>query len=185
MIFDEESFFDTYQTKNQIKEFVRKKHVEYYEKPVQISQTNDILEELNSEEDEWVKKPVRERIVKMPEIIREDSIQNVQNVDQSVEDDEQLSTLERSSLHDDIIDQQIDKTSDILQTGLDEDRHQEMSNLHTDMNRPFDRQKMSNLHTDMNTSQSFDNLHTDMKESQSFDRQSSHSFRASKSFVKR
>jgi hypothetical protein len=49
---------------------------------------------------------------------------------------------------------------------LDEGRHQEMSNLHTDMN----------------TSQPFDNLHTDMKESQSFDRQSSHSFRASKSF---
>jgi hypothetical protein len=52
VIFDEESFFDTYQTKNQIKEFVQKDHVEYYEKSVQISQTNDILEELNSEEDE-------------------------------------------------------------------------------------------------------------------------------------
>ncbi len=168
MIFDEESFFDTYQTKNQIKKFVRKKHVEYYEKSVQISQTNDILEELNNEEDEWVKKSVREKIVKMSEIIREDSIQNdlIQNVDQSVEDDEQLSTFERSSLHDDIIDQQIDKTSDILQTDLNEDR----------------RQKVNNLYTDMNTSQSFGNLHTDMKESQSFDRQSFHSFRAFKSF---
>jgi hypothetical protein len=56
VIFDEESFFDTYQTKNQLKKFVRKEHVEYYEKSVQISQTNDILEELNSDEDEWVKK---------------------------------------------------------------------------------------------------------------------------------
>jgi lipopolysaccharide export system protein LptC len=64
-----------------------------------------------------VKKSVREKIVKMSEIIRKDSIQNdlIQNVNQSVEDDEQLSTFERSSLHDDIIDQQIDsKTSDIL-----------------------------------------------------------------------
>jgi hypothetical protein len=115
-----------------------------------------------------VKKSVREKIVKMSEIIREDSIQNdlIQNVDQSVEDDEQLSTFERSSLHDDIIDQQIDKTSDILQTDLNEDR----------------RQKVNNLYTDMNTSQSFGNLHTDMKESQSFDRQSFHSFRAFKSF---
>jgi hypothetical protein len=52
MIFDEDSFFDTYQTKNQIKEFVRKEHVEYYERSVQISQINDILEELNSDEDE-------------------------------------------------------------------------------------------------------------------------------------
>jgi hypothetical protein len=121
----------------------------------------------------------------MSKIIRKDSIQNdlIQNVNQSVEDDEQLSTLERSSLHDDIIDQQIDsKTSNIFQTDLNEDRHQEMNNSHTDMNRSFDRQKMNNLHTDMNTSQSFKNLHTDMKESQSFDRQSSHSFRASKSF---
>jgi hypothetical protein len=121
----------------------------------------------------------------MSEIIRKDSIQNdlIQNVDQSIEDDEQLSTFERSSLHDDIIDQQIDsKTSDILQTDLDEDRHQEVSNPHTDMNRPFDRQGMNNHHTDMNTSQPFDNLHTDMKGPQSFDRQSSHSFRASKSF---
>jgi hypothetical protein len=132
-----------------------------------------------------VKKSVRERIVKMSEIIRKDSIQNdlIQNVDQSVEDDEQLSTPERSSLHDDIIDQQIDlKTSDILQTGLNEGRHQRVNNFHTDMNRSFDRQKVGNLHTGMNTSQSFDNLHTDMKESQSFDRQSSHSFRTSKSF---
>ncbi len=107
----------------------------------------------------------------MSEIIRKDSIQNdfIQNVNQSVEDDKQLFTFERSSLHDDIIDQQIDsKTSDILQTDLNEDRHQEMSNFHTDMNKSFDRQRMSNLHTDMNTSQSFDNLHTDMKESQSF-----------------
>jgi hypothetical protein len=122
--------------------------------------------------------------MKMSKIIRKDSIQNdlIQNVDQSVEDDEQLSTLERSSLHDDIIDQQIDsRTSDILQIDLNEDRHQKMSNFHTNMNRSFDRQKMSNLHTDMNTSQSFDNLHTDMKESQSFERQSSQ-FRTSKSF---
>ncbi len=122
--------------------------------------------------------------MKMSEIIRKDSIQNdlIQNVDQSVENDEQLSTLERSSLHDDIIDQQIDsKTSDILQTDLNEDRHQEIDNSHTDMNRSFDRQKMNNLHTDMNTSQSFDNLHTDMKESQSFERQSSQ-FRTSQSF---
>jgi hypothetical protein len=52
VIFDEESFFDTYQTKNQIKKFVRKEHVEYYERAVQISETNDILEELNSDEDE-------------------------------------------------------------------------------------------------------------------------------------
>jgi hypothetical protein len=105
----------------------------------------------------------------MSETIRDDF---VQNVDQSFEDNEndQLSTLERSSLHDDIIDQQIDsKTSDILQTGLDEGRHQEVGNSHTDMNRPFDRQRVSNLHTGM-------------KEPQSFDRQSSHSFRASQSF---
>jgi hypothetical protein len=34
-----------------MKEFVSKNDVEYYEKSVQISQTNDILEELNSEED--------------------------------------------------------------------------------------------------------------------------------------
>jgi hypothetical protein len=115
-----------------------------------------------------MKKSVRKKIVKMSEIIREDSIQNdlIQNVDQSIENDEQLSTLERNSLHDDIIDQQIDsKTSDILQTDLNEDRHQEINNLHTDMN----------------TSQSFDNLHTDMKESQSFERQSSQ-FRTSQSF---
>jgi hypothetical protein len=120
----------------------------------------------------------------MSKIIRKDSIQNdlIQNVNQSVEDDEQLFTFERSFLHDDIIDQQIDsKTFDILQTDLNEDRHQEMNNFHTDMNKSFDRQRVSNLHTDMNTSQSFDNLHTDMKESQSFERQSSQ-FRTSKSF---
>jgi hypothetical protein len=35
-----------------MKEFVSKNHVEYYEKSVQISQANDIIEELNSEEDE-------------------------------------------------------------------------------------------------------------------------------------
>ncbi len=163
VIFDEESFFDTYQTKNQIKEFVQKDHVEYYEKSVQINQTNDILEELNSDEDEWMKKSVREKIMKISETIRNDLIQNVS---QSIEDDhDQLSTLERSSLHEtsdliDIINRQID---------LKKSRHQEMSNSHTDMNKSFDRQKMNNLHTDM-------------KESQSFDRQSSHSFRASKSF---
>jgi hypothetical protein len=122
-----------------------------------------------------VKKSVRERIVKMSETIREISIQkdlirkdSIQNVNQSVEKDDQLSTSERSSQYDthDITDQQIDKTSDIRQTDLNKGR----------------RQRVNNLHTDMNTSQSFDNLHTDMKESQSFDRQSSHSFRASKSF---
>jgi hypothetical protein len=76
VIFDEEFFFDIYQTKNQIKEFVRKDHVEYYEKSVQISQTNDILEELNSDEDEWVKKSVRENIVKqsIKTIRKKDSI---------------------------------------------------------------------------------------------------------------
>jgi hypothetical protein len=55
VIFDEKTFFNIYQTKNQIKEFVRKEHVEYYEKSIQINQTNDILEELNNDEDEWVK----------------------------------------------------------------------------------------------------------------------------------
>ncbi len=106
VIFDEESFFDIYQTKNQIKKFVRKKHVEYYEKSVQISQTNDILEELKSDEDEWVKKSIREKIMKMSETIRDDFIQNadqsfVQNVNQSIENDhDQLSTFERSFLHD-------------------------------------------------------------------------------------
>jgi hypothetical protein len=110
-----------------------------------------------------VKKSVREKIVKISETIRDDSIQNVS---QSIEDDhDQLSTLEKSSLHEtsdliDIINRQID---------LKKSRHQEMNNLHTDMNRSFDRQRVSNLHTDM-------------KGSQSFDRQSSHSFRASKSF---
>jgi hypothetical protein len=107
VIFDEKLFFDTYQTKNQIKEFVRKEHVEYYERSVQISQTNDILEELNSDEDEWVKKSVRRKIVKMSQTFREDSIQNadqsfIQDVDQSFEDDDhdQLLTFERSSRHD-------------------------------------------------------------------------------------
>ncbi len=101
--------------------------------------------------------------MKISETIRDDSIQNVS---QSIEDDhDQLSTFERSSLHEtsdliDIINRQID---------LKKSRHQEMSNFHTDMNKSFDRQRMSNLHTDM-------------KKSQSFDRQSSHSFRASKSF---
>jgi hypothetical protein len=52
VIFDENSFFDTYHSKDQMKESVPKNHVEYYEKPVQISQTNDILEKLNSDEDE-------------------------------------------------------------------------------------------------------------------------------------
>jgi hypothetical protein len=110
-----------------------------------------------------VKKSVRKKIVKISETIRDDSIQNVS---QSIEDDhDQLSTFERSSLHEtsdliDIINRQID---------LKKSRHQEMSNFHTDMNKSFDRQRMSNLHTDM-------------KKSQSFDRQSSHSFRASKSF---
>jgi hypothetical protein len=55
VIFDEESFFDIYQTKNQIKKFVRKEHVKYYKRSVQISYTNNILEELNNDEDEWVK----------------------------------------------------------------------------------------------------------------------------------
>jgi hypothetical protein len=84
VIFDEESFFDTYHSKDQMKKSVSKNHVEYYEKSIQISQVND-LEELNNEENEWVKKSVRKRIVKMSEIIREDSIQNV---NQSVEDDD-------------------------------------------------------------------------------------------------
>ncbi len=116
----------------------------------------------------------------MSEIIREDSIQNVS---QSVKDDDQLnqlSTSERSSLHNEITeDHQIgSKTSDIVQIDLKEGRHQEENNTHTDMNRSFDRQRMSNLHTDMKTSQSsensqsFENLHTDMRESQSFERQS-------------
>jgi hypothetical protein len=51
VIFDEESFFDTYHSKDQMKESVSKDHIEYYEKSVQISQANDILKELNSEED--------------------------------------------------------------------------------------------------------------------------------------
>jgi hypothetical protein len=111
----------------------------------------------------------------MSETIRvNDSIQNaeqssIQDVNQSIEDDhDQLSTLERSSLHDafdliNIINRQID---------LKKSRHQEIDNSHTDMKTflSFDR------------SQKMKNLHTDMKESQSFDRQSSHSFRASQSF---
>jgi hypothetical protein len=85
VIFDEDSFFDTYQTKNQIKKFVRKEHVEYYEKPVQISQTNDILEKLNSDEDEWVEKSVRKKIVKMSETTQQETIRkdSIQNADQS------------------------------------------------------------------------------------------------------
>jgi hypothetical protein len=117
-----------------------------------------------------MKKSVREKIMKMSEIFRNDSVQNVdQNVDLSIEDDhDQLFTFERSSLHDasdliDIINRQID---------LKKIRHQEINNSHTDMKTflSFDRfQKMKNLHTDM-------------KESQSFDRQSFHSFRASQLF---
>jgi hypothetical protein len=122
-----------------------------------------------------MKKSVRKKIMKMSKAIRmNDSIQNaeqssVQDVDQSIEDDhDQLSTFERSFLHDasdliDIINRQID---------LKKSRHQ----------------KINNSHTDMKTLLSFDrfqrvrNLHTDMKEFQSFDRESSHSFRTSKSF---
>jgi hypothetical protein len=51
VIFDEDSFFDTYHSKDQMKKSVSKDHVEYYEKSIQISQVND-LEELNSEENE-------------------------------------------------------------------------------------------------------------------------------------
>ncbi len=72
VIFDEELFFDIYQTENQIKKFVRKEHVEYYEKSVQISEINDILEELNNDEDEWMKKSIREKIMKMSKTIRDD-----------------------------------------------------------------------------------------------------------------
>ncbi len=173
VIFNEELFFDTYQTKNQIKKFVRKEHVEYYERSVQISQTNDILEELNNDEDEWVKKSVKEKIVKMLETIRKDSIQNadqssIQDLNQSFEDDDhdQLFTLEKSSLHD---------TSELINIII---RQIDLKNA----------QRVHNLHISMKKSQSFDhsqkvkNLHTDMKESQSFDRQSFHSFRASQSF---
>jgi hypothetical protein len=117
-----------------------------------------------------VKKSVKERIVKMSEIIREDSIQNVS---QSVEDDDQLnqlSTSERSSLHNEITeDHQIDsKTSDILQIDLKEERHQEKSNTHTDMNRSFDRQGVGNLHTDMRESQSFERQSSQFRTSQSY-----------------
>jgi hypothetical protein len=52
VIFDKESIFDTYSTKNQVKKFVQKKYIEYYEKSVQISQINDILEEVNNDENE-------------------------------------------------------------------------------------------------------------------------------------
>ncbi len=143
IIFDEESFLNTYQAKNQLKKFVRREHVEYYERSVQISQTNDILEELNSDEDEWVKKSVREKIVKQSvETLRvKDSIQNV---NQSFEDDDhdQLLTLERSSLRDTsklMNYRQIDsKTSELIdiinrQIDLKKDRHQKIDNLHTDM----------------------------------------------------
>jgi hypothetical protein len=115
-----------------------------------------------------VEKSVRERIVEQSiEIIRMND--SIQDVDQSTEDDhDQLSTFERSFLHDvsdliDIINRQI---------GLKESRHQEIDNSHTDMKTSlsFDR------------SQRVKNLHTDMKESQSFDRQSSHSFRTSQLF---
>jgi hypothetical protein len=195
VIFDEESFFDIYQTKNQIKKFVRKEHVEYYEKSVQINQTNDILEELNNDEDERVKKSIRKKIMKMSKTIRNDFIQNAdqssvqnvnQNVDFSIEDDhDQLSTFKKSSLHDaskfasKLIDyRQIDsKTFDLIditnrQIDLKKSRHQKIDSIHTDMKTflSFDR------------SQIVKNLHTDMKESQSFDRQSSHSFRTSQSF---
>jgi hypothetical protein len=102
-IFDEESFFDTYQTKNQSKEFVRKDYIEYYEKFVQINQTNDILEELNSDEDEWVKKSVRKKIMKMSETIRQKTIRvnnSIQNVDQSIEDDhDSLTIFKRNSFY--------------------------------------------------------------------------------------
>jgi hypothetical protein len=93
---------------------------------------------LNSDEDEWVKKSVREKIVKMSETIRNDSIQNenqssVQNVDLLIENDhDQLSTFERSSRHDasKLIDyRQIDsKTFDLIditnrQIDLKKSRH--------------------------------------------------------------
>jgi hypothetical protein len=123
----------------------------------------------------------------MSETIRENPIQEdliredpVQDVGQSFEDneveDEQLPTPERSPLHDDTTElietthQQIrSKTPDILQTGLNEGRHQEVGNPHTGMNRPFGRQGVGNLHTGM-------------KGPQSFGRQSPHSFRAPQPF---
>jgi hypothetical protein len=125
-----------------------------------------------------VKKSVKEKIVKMSEIIRKDL---VQNVDQSFEDDDhdqldQLSTSERSSMHEEITHQIDSKTSEILQTGLNKDSHQEMSNSHTDMNasqsfensQSFDRQRVSNLHTDMKESQSFERQSSQFRTSQSF-----------------
>ncbi len=92
----------------------------------------------------------------MSETIRmKDSIQNadqssIQDVNQSLEDDDhdQLLTLERSSLHD---------TSELIniiirQIDLKKDRHQKIDNLHTNMKShlSFDRsQKMNNLHISM------------------------------------
>jgi hypothetical protein len=110
-----------------------------------------------------VKKSVREKMMKMSEIIREDS---VQDVDQSVEDDyDQLSTFERSSLHGDITEKIDSKTSEVIQIDLKEDNHQEMNNLHTDMNKSFD-QRMNNLHTDMKESQSFKRSSCQFRKSQ-------------------
>jgi hypothetical protein len=101
----------------------------------------------------------------MSKTIRSDSIQNAnqsfiqnvdQNVNQSIEDDhDQLSTLERSSLH---------EISDLInitnrQIDLKKSRHQEINNFHTDMKTllSFDRsQRVKNLYTDMKKSQSFD-----------------------------
>ncbi len=104
--------------------------------------------------------------MKMPEIIRKDP---VQNVDQSFEDDDhdqldQLPTPERSPMHEEITHQIDSKTSEILQTDLNKDSHQEMSNSHTGMKapqsfenpQPFDRQGVGNLHTGMKGPQSFE-----------------------------
>ncbi len=109
--------------------------------------------------------------MKMPETIRKDP---VQDVEQSFEDNEieneQLPTSERSLLHDDttelieITHQQIrSKTPEVIQTGLKESRHQEVNNLHTGMKAPqsfensqsFDRQRVGNFHTGMRGPQSF------------------------------
>ncbi len=118
----------------------------------------------------------------MSETIRENSIQKdliredfIQNVDQSVEKDDQLSTFEKSSQYDThyITDHQFEsKTSDILQTDLKKSRHQEIDNSHTDMKTPlsFDRR------------QGMSNLHTGMRGPQSFGRQQSPQFRTSQSF---
>ncbi len=118
----------------------------------------------------------------MPETIRENPIQKdliredpIQNVDQSVEKDDQLPTPERSSQYDthDTTDHQSEsKTPDILQTDLNEDRHQEI--------RPFDRQKTTNLQTDMKNDRP--QRVKNMKEPQSFDRQPPQSFRAPQPF---